>query len=44
METSKLENFDFLVISETWLGEDDAPWIATSSLDTGDYRIQTINR
>ena len=44
VETSKLENLDFLVISETWLGEDDRPWVATSSLDTREYRIQTINR
>ena len=27
-----------------WLGEEDVHWVATSSLDTGDYRIQTINR
>ena len=44
IETSKLENLDFLVISETWLREEDAHWIATSSLDTEGYRIQTINR
>ena len=44
VETSKLENLDFLVISETWLGEEDKHWIATSSLDTGGYRIQIINR
>ena len=44
VETSKIENLDFLVISETWLGEEDIHWLATSSLDNGDYRIQTINR
>ena len=44
IETSKLENLDFLVISETWLREEDAHWVATSSLDTEGYRIQTINR
>ena len=44
VETSKIENLDFLAISETWLGEEDADWLATSSLDTGDYRIQPINR
>ena len=44
VETSKIENLDFLVISETWLGEEDTHWLATSSLDTGDYRIQAINR
>ena len=33
-----------LVISETWLREEDAHWVATSSLDTEEYRIQTINR
>ena len=44
VETSKIGNLDFLVISETWLGEEDTHWLATSSLDTGDYRIQTINR
>ena len=44
VETSKIENLDFLVISETWLGEEDTHWLATSSLDIGDYRIQTINR
>ena len=37
--TSKIENIDFLVISEMWLGEEDAHWLAT-----GDHRIQTINR
>ena len=42
--TSKIENLDFLVISETWLGEEDTHWLATGSLDTGDYRMQTINR
>ena len=44
VETGKIEYLDFLVISETWLGEEDSHWLATSSLDTGDYRIQTINR
>ena len=44
IETSKLENLDFLVISETWLREEDAHWVATSSLDTEGYRIQTIKR
>ena len=44
LETSKLENLDFLVISETWLGEDDATWISTSCLDNDDYRIHPINR
>ena len=44
IETSKLENLDFLVISETWLKEEDTHWIATSSLATDEYRIQTINR
>ena len=44
IETSKLENLDFLVISETWLKEEDAHWVATSSLATDKYRIQTINR
>ena len=44
MEASKLENLDFLVISETWLKEQDAHWVATSSLATAEYRIQTINR
>ena len=44
VETSKLENLDFLVISETWLREEDAHWVATSSLATEEYRIQTINR
>ena len=44
VETSKIENLDFLVISETWLGEEDTHWLATRSLDTGDYRIQAINR
>ena len=44
IETSKLENLDFLVISETWLKEEDAHWVATSSLATEEYRIQTINR
>ena len=44
LETSKLENLDFMVISETWLGEDDAAWISTSCLDNDDYRIQPINR
>ena len=44
IETSKLENLDFLIISETWLGEDDAAWVPTSSLNTQEYRIQTINR
>ena len=44
IETSKLENLDFLVISETWLKEEDAHWVATSSLATDEYRIQTINR
>ena len=43
VETSKIENLDFLVISETWLEEEDTHWLATS-LDTRDYRIQTINR
>ena len=38
VETSKIENLDFLVISETWLGEEDSHWLATSSLDTKDYR------
>ena len=37
METSRLENLDFLVVSETWLGENDAPCLATSSLDTSNY-------
>ena len=43
VETSKIENLDFLVILETWLGEEDAHWVATSSLDTGDleYRPST---
>ena len=36
VETSKIENLDFLVISETWLGEEDTHWLATSSLDTSD--------
>ena len=27
-----------------WLGEEDAHWVATSSLDSGDYKIQTINK
>ena len=44
LETSRLENLVFLVISETWLGEDDAAWISTSCLDDNDYRIQPINR
>ena len=44
VETSKIENLDFLVISETWLGEEDAHWLATSCLDTRNYRIQNINR
>ena len=44
IETSKLENLDFLVISETRLREEDAHWVATSNLDTEGYRIQTINR
>ena len=44
LETSKLENLDFLVISKTWLGEDDAAWISTSCLDNDDYRIHPINR
>ena len=44
IETSKLENLDFLVISEIWQREEDAHWVATSSLDTEGYRIQTINR
>ena len=44
VETSKLENLDFLVISETWLRKEDAHWVATSSLATEEYRIQTINR
>ena len=44
VETSKEGNVDFLVISETWLGEEDTHWLATSSLDTRDYRIQAINR
>ena len=44
IETSKLENLDFLVISETWLKEEDEHWVATSSLGTDEYRIQTINR
>ena len=44
IETSKLENLDFLVISETWLKEEDEHWVATSSLATDEYRIQTINR
>ena len=43
IETSKLENLDFLVISETWLKEEDAHWVATSSLATDEYRIQTIS-
>ena len=44
IETSKLENLDFLVISETWLKKEDEHWVATSSLATDEYRIQTINR
>ena len=44
IETSKLENLDFLVISEKRLKEEDAHWVATSSLATEEYRIQTINR
>ena len=44
VETSKLENLDFLVISETWLREENAHWVATSSLAMEKYRIQTINR
>ena len=44
IETSKLENLHFLVISETWLKEEDEHWVATSSLATDEYRIQTINR
>ena len=44
IETSKLENLDFLVISETWLKDEDIHWIATSSLSTDEYRVQTINR
>ena len=44
VETSKMENLDFLVISETWLGEEDTHWLAISNLDTGDYSIQAINR
>ena len=44
IKTSKLENLDFLVISETWLGENHEAWITTSSLDTKDYRIQPNNR
>ena len=35
--TGKLENLDFLVISETWLGEDDALWVATSGLENRVY-------
>ena len=30
-------------ISEMWLEEEDVHWVATSSLDTGEYRIQAIN-
>ena len=44
LETSNLENLDFLVISETWIGEDDAAWISTSCLDNNNYRINPINR
>ena len=44
IETSKLENLNFVAISETWLKEEDAHWVATSSLATEEYRIQTINR
>ena len=44
IETSKLEDSDFLVISETWLKEEDEHWLATSSLATDEYRIQAINR
>ena len=44
VETSKIENLDFLVISETWLGEEDTHWLATSSLYTNDYRIEAISR
>ena len=43
IETSKLENLDFLVISETWLKDEDTHWIATSSLATDEYRLHTIN-
>ena len=44
IETCKIENLDLLVISETWLEDEDAHRVATSSLETKCYRIQTINR
>ena len=44
-ETSKLENTNFVILTETWLKDtdEDRPWVATSSTDNEEYRIDTVN-
>ena len=46
LENSRLENLDFLVITETWLTntDEDQQWLKTSELDNSDYRIEVQNR
>ena len=46
LENSRLENLDFLVITETWLTntDEDQQWLKTSELDNSDYRIDVQNR
>ena len=46
LENSRLENLDFLVITETWLTnmDKDQQWLKTSELDNNDYRIEVQNR
>ena len=44
-EASKLENIDFVILTEKWLKvtDEDQEWVATSGLDNEEYRIYTVN-
>ena len=46
LENSRLENLDFLVITETWLTntDEDQQWLKTRQLDNSEYRIEVQNR
>ena len=46
VETIKLENLDFIMLTETWLKntDEDKAWINTSDLNNNNLRIDTVSR
>ena len=46
VKTSKLENTNFIMLTETWLKntDEDKAWIDTSDLHNNNLRRDTVNR